>query len=65
MAEVRKYLTTIVFWTYLIISQVVAVYYFIQLCREESSYVKFIIDPLIAEVKGILWPVFLWIDHII
>ena len=65
MAEVRKYLFTIVFWVYIAISQVVAVYYFIQICHEESSYVKFIIDPFIAEIKGFLWPVFLWMDHII
>jgi len=65
MALIRKYLFTTLYWLYIAIAQVVAIYYFIQICREESSWVKFIMDPFIAEVKGMLWPVFLWMDHII
>ena len=65
MAAIRKYIFTALFFLFIAVSQVVAVYYFVQLCHEESSYVKFIIDPFIAEIKGFLWPVFLWMDHII
>jgi hypothetical protein len=62
----RGRLYSIIFWLYLIISQGVAVFYFIQIVKGESSWVKLIfIDPLMAEIKGILWPVFLWSDHII
>lgn len=64
--KLRGFLYGLFFWTYLAISQVVAVYYFLQIYKDEASWVKLIfIDPLMAEIKGILWPVFLWADHIL
>ncbi len=46
---------------YLIVSQIMTVVFFVQYCRTDSSLLKIIlIDPILSELKGLLWIFFIW-----
>ena len=48
-------------WIYLIVSQIMTVVFFIQYCRTDDSLLKIIlIDPILSELKGLLWIFFIW-----
>ena len=48
-------------WIYIIVSQIMTVVFFIQYCRTDDSLLKIIlIDPILSELKGILWIFFIW-----
>ena len=51
----------ILLWIYGIISQVMTVVFFIDFCKEWDSIIKIILlGPILAEIKGLLWLLFVW-----
>lgn len=51
----------ILLWIYGIISQIMTIVFFVQYCKADDSLLKIIfIDPLLAEIKGLLWIFFIW-----
>lgn len=45
---------------YFIISQIMSVIFFVGYCRSDDSMLKIIIvDPILAELKGLLWVFFI------
>ena len=51
----------VLLWIYLIVSQIMTVVFFIQYCRTDDSLLKIIlIDPILSELKGLLWSFFIW-----
>ena len=51
----------VLLWIYLIVSQIMTVVFFIQYCRTDYSLLKIIlIDPILSELKGLLWSFFIW-----
>lgn len=51
----------VLLWLYLIVSQIMTVVFFIQYCRTDDSLLKIIlIDPILSELKGLLWIFFIW-----
>ncbi len=51
----------VLLWIYLIVSQIMTVVFFIQYCRTDDSLLKIIlIDPILSELKGLLWIFFIW-----
>lgn len=51
----------ILFWLYGIVSQIMAIVFFIGYCRTDDSLLKIILlDPILSEIKGLLWIIFIW-----
>lgn len=51
----------ILFLIYVVISQIMTVVFFIDLCKEWDSIVQIILlGPFLAELKGLLWLFFIW-----
>lgn len=51
----------ILLWIYGIISQIMTVVFFVDFCKEWDSIIKIILlGPILAEVKGLLWFIFIW-----
>ena len=44
---------------YAISTQIMTLYFWWQMAKEDNFFITFVIDPFIAEFKGILWPFFL------
>ena len=44
---------------YLISTQVMTVYFWWQYMKEDNFIVAILIDPVISEFKGLLWPFFI------
>jgi lipid-A-disaccharide synthase-like uncharacterized protein len=62
MEDLGKMILGIIFWLYSIISQIMTVVYFIEYCRTDDSLLKIILlDPILSEIKGILWIIFIWL----
>lgn len=52
---------SILLWIYVVISQIMTVVFFIDLCKEWDSIIKIIfLGPFLAELKGLLWFFFIW-----
>lgn len=47
-------------WAYGIVSQIMALVFFIQYCKTDSFLEIIFIDSWLAEIKGILWIFFIW-----
>lgn len=46
---------------YIVISQIMAVVFFISYCKEDDSLLEIIfIDSFLSEIKGFLWIFFIW-----
>ena len=45
---------------YMIISQFMAVYYWIGYVKEDNFFMAITIDVILAELKGIFWIFFVW-----
>lgn len=46
-------------WIYGVISQIMAIYFWWKMMKEDDFIMGILIDPFIAEFKGILWPFFI------
>ena len=44
---------------YSISTQIMAIYFWVQYIKKDSLAMALLIDPFIAEIKGILWPFFI------
>ena len=49
----------ILLWLYGISSQIMAVYFWWKMMKEDNFFMGIVVDPIIAEIKGILWPFFI------
>ena len=47
-------------WAYGIVSQIMALYYWIQYVKEDNFFIAITLDVLLAELKGLLWIFFVW-----
>lgn len=47
--------------TYLIMSQIMTIVFFVQYCRADSLLEIIFIDSFIVEIKGLLWIIFIWL----
>ena len=50
----------ILMWLYGIISQIMAIVFFVQYCKQDSIVEIIFIDSILSEIKGILWIFFIW-----
>ncbi len=50
----------ILMWLYGIISQIMAIVFFVQYCRKDSIIEIIFIDSILSEIKGLLWIFFVW-----
>ena len=60
MKELSNTITGILIWLYGIISQIMALVFFIQYCRKDSLLEIIFLDSWLSEIKGILWIFFIW-----
>ena len=44
---------------YIFSTQIMALYFWVQYIKQDNIIMALLIDPIIAEVKGILWPFFI------
>ena len=49
----------ILLWLYGISTQIMAVYFWWKMMKEDNFFMGIVIDPFIAEFKGIFWPFFI------
>ena len=49
----------ILLWLYGASTQIMAIYFWWKMMKEDNFFMGIVIDPIIAEFKGILWPFFL------
>lgn len=49
----------ILLWLYGISTQIMAVYFWWKMMKEDNFFMGIVVDPIIAEFKGILWPFFI------
>lgn len=47
--------------TYLIMSQIMTIVFFVQYCRTDSLLEIVFIDSFLSEIKGLLWIIFIWL----
>ena len=47
--------------TYLIMSQIMTIVFFVQYCRADSLLEIIFIDSFLSEIKGLLWIIFIWL----
>ena len=47
-------------WVYMIVSQIMAIVFFIQYCRIDSLLKIIFIDTWLSEIKGLLWILVIW-----
>ena len=50
----------VILWIYGIISQIMTIYFWWQMMKEDSFLMSILVDPFIAEFKGIFWIFFVW-----
>ena len=53
-------ITGFLMWAYGIVSQIMALVFFIQYCKTDSILEIIFIDTWLSEIKGILWIFFIW-----
>lgn len=49
----------ILLWLYGISTQIMAIYFWWKMMKEDNFFMGIVVDPIIAEFKGILWPFFI------
>lgn len=47
--------------TYLIMSQIMTIVFFVQYYRADSLLEIIFIDSFLSEIKGLLWIIFIWL----
>lgn len=47
-------------WLYVLISQIMTIYFWWQYAKEDNFLTALFIDPFLAEFKGLLWIFFIW-----
>ena len=61
MKDLGQTILGIILWLYGIMSQIMAIVFFIGYCRSDDSILEIIfIDTLLSEIKGLLWIIFIW-----
>ena len=61
MKDLGQTILGILLWLYGIMSQIMAMVFFIGYCRSDDSILEIIfIDTLLSEIKGLLWIIFIW-----
>jgi hypothetical protein len=61
MKDLGQTILGILLWLYGIMSQIMAIVFFIGYCRSDDSILEIIfIDTLLSEIKGLLWIIFIW-----
>lgn len=50
---------SIIFCIYLCSTQIMSIYFWWYMMKEDNFFVGIFIDPFIAEFKGFLWPFFI------
>ena len=61
MKNLGQTILGILLWLYGIMSQIMAIVFFIGYCRSDDSILEIIfIDTLLSEIKGLLWIIFIW-----
>ena len=59
-SESGKGFFSILLGIYIIISQFMAIYYWIEYVKEDNFFMAITIDVLLAELKGLFWIFFVW-----
>ena len=61
MKDLGQTILGIILWLYGIMSQIMAIVFFIGYCRSNDSILEIIlIDSWLSEIKGLLWIIFIW-----
>lgn len=61
MKDLGQTILGIFLWLYGIMSQIMAIVFFIGYCRSNDSILEIIfIDSWLSEIKGLLWIIFIW-----
>ena len=60
MNDTINTITGFLMWAYGIISQIMALVFFIDYCKTDSLLEIIFIDSWLSEIKGILWIFFIW-----
>jgi hypothetical protein len=61
MKDLGQTILGITLWLYGIMSQIMAIVFFIGYCRSDDSILEIIfIDSFLSEIKGLLWIIFIW-----
>jgi len=60
MKDIFNSFLGILAWLYAIMSQIMTVIFFVQYCKIDPLWEILLIDPILSEIKGILWIVFIW-----
>ncbi len=61
MKDLGETILGIICWLYGIMSQIMAIVFFIDYCRSDDSILEIIfIDSWLSELKGLLWIIFIW-----
>lgn len=61
MKNIAGNILGILAWIYGLVSQIMTIVFFVQYCRTDESLLKIIlIDPILSEIKGLLWIIFIW-----
>lgn len=47
-------------YLYGVLSQIMALYFWWQMAKEDNFIITILVDPFIAEIKGLLWIFFIW-----
>lgn len=62
MKDLGQTILGIILWLYGIMSQIMAIVFFIGYCRSDDSILEIIfIDSWFSEIKGLLWIIFIWL----
>ena len=54
--SVIKVIAQVIFALYMLSTQIMSIYFWWQMMKEDNFFMGIVIDPIIAEFKGILWP---------
>jgi len=60
MKDIFNSFLGILAWLYAIMSQIMTVIFFVQYCKTDPLWEILLIDPILSEIKGILWIIFIW-----
>lgn len=60
MKDLSSTIVVVLLWLYGIISQVMALVFFIKYCKTDSIPEIIFLDTWISEIKGLLWIFFIW-----
>ena len=62
MKDITGTIIGLLMWAYGLVSQIMALVFFIDFCKTDSFLKILFIDSWLAEIKGILWIFFIWND---